>query len=77
MVESFGLRDIGKILGAMTLIETAGGFTGSVITGRLADLARGDYTLAFYGVTIASGLAFVSTFVVYILSKRASRRNGI
>jgi len=69
-VESFGLRDIGKILGAITLIETFGGFLGSVITGRLASLNNGDYTLAFYGVTIAAGLAFLSTFAVYLLSRR-------
>ena len=69
-VESFGLRDIGKILGAITLIETFGGFLGSVSTGRLASANNGDYTLAFYGVTIAAGLAFLSTFLVNILSKK-------
>lgn len=68
-VESFGLKDIGKILGAITLIETFGGFLGSVITGRLASMNNGDYTLAFYGVTIAAGLAFLSTFAVYLFGK--------
>lgn len=63
-VESFGLRDIGKILGAITLIETLGGFLGSVITGRLASLAGGDYTLAFYAVTAAAGIALVCTFAI-------------
>ena len=69
-VESFGLKDIGKILGAITLIETFGGFLGSVITGRLASANNGDYTLAFYGVTVAAGLAFLSTFLVNLLSKK-------
>lgn len=69
-VESFGLRDIGKILGAITLIETFGGFLGSVITGRLASLNNGDYTLAFYGVAVAAGLAFLSTFLLNLLSKK-------
>jgi MFS family permease len=69
-VESFGLRDIGKILGAITLIETVGGFLGSVVTGRLASANNGDYTLAFYGVTVAAGLAFLSTFLVNLLSKK-------
>ncbi len=69
-VESFGLRDIGKILGAITLIETTGGFLGSLITGRLASMNNGDYTTAFYGVTIAAGLAFLSTFAVNLLSKK-------
>jgi sugar phosphate permease len=56
-VEFFGLRDIGKILGVLTVIETFGGFIGSVITGRLASAAGGDYTTAFYGVTIAAGIS--------------------
>jgi len=72
-VESFGLKDIGKILGAMTLIETLGGFAGSVITGRLASINDGDYTAAFYGVTIAAGLAFLSTFMIFVLSRRTAR----
>ena len=71
-VESFGLKDIGKILGAITLIETTGGFLGSLITGRLASMNNGDYTLAFYGVTVAAGLAFMSTFAVNVFSKRLS-----
>ena len=71
-VESFGLKDIGKILGAITLIETTGGFLGSLITGRLASMNNGDYTLAFYGVTVAAGLAFLSTFAVNVFSKRLS-----
>jgi MFS family permease len=69
-VESFGLRDIGKILGAITLIETFGGFLGSVITGRLASASNGDYTTAFYGVTVAAGFACISTVGIYLLSKR-------
>ncbi|MBA2606753.1 MAG: MFS transporter [Acidobacteria bacterium] len=58
-MEFFGLRDIGKVLGALTVIETLGGFLGSVITGRLASAAGGDYSTAFYGVTIAAGLSFL------------------
>ena len=72
-VESFGLRDIGKILGAITLIETFGGFTGSVVTGRLASMNNGDYTLAFYGVTVAAGLALLSTFLIYFFSSRSAK----
>jgi len=69
-VESFGLKDIGKILGAITLIETLGGFLGSVITGRLASANGGDYTPAFYGVAIAAGFALISTFAIYALGRR-------
>jgi MFS family permease len=71
-VESFGLRDVGKILGALTLVETFGGFAGSVVTGYLAGLSSGDYTTAFYGVTAAAGLAFLATFAIFaMLGRRA------
>ncbi|MEP6946434.1 MAG: MFS transporter [Acidobacteriota bacterium] len=73
-VESFGLKDIGKILGAITLIETLGGFLGSVVTGRLAAANNGDYTFAFYGVTAAAAVAFAMTFAVNGLVKRQMRR---
>ncbi|HEX3101844.1 MAG TPA: MFS transporter [Pyrinomonadaceae bacterium] len=66
----FGKREIGKILGAITLIEVVGATIGGRITGYLADQAGGDYTNAFYGVTIVAGLAFVSTLVIVGLDKR-------
>ncbi len=66
----FGKREIGKILGAITLIEVAGAAIGGRITGYLADQAGGDYTNAFYGVTIVAGLAFVSTLVILALDKQ-------
>lgn len=69
-VESFGLRDIGKILGTLTVIETSGGFVGSVVTGRLASANNGDYTSAFYGVTIASGLALLATFAIFLVNRK-------
>jgi sugar phosphate permease len=69
-VESFGLRDIGKILGALTVIETFGGFVGSVVTGKLASAAGGDYTSAFYGVTLASGLALLMTFAIFLVNRK-------
>ena len=75
-VESFGLRDIGKILGAITLIETLGGFLGSVITGKLASMNNGDYTFAFYGVTAAAGAAFVLTFVINMVCRRKTAFGG-
>lgn len=55
----FGLREYGKILGAITVIETMGAAVGGIVTGRLADAAGGDYSRAFYGVAVATGLAFV------------------
>lgn len=68
----FGRREIGKILGLITLIEVTGAAIGGRITGYLADRNGGDYTFAFYGVTIAAGLAFVATLAIYALRKDRS-----
>ncbi len=65
----FGRREIGKILGLITLIEVTGAAIGGRITGHLADQNNGDYTQAFYGVTIAAGLAFASTLGIFALAK--------
>ena len=66
----FGKREIGKILGAITLIEVTGAAVGGRITGYLADRAGGDYTNAFYGVTIVAGLAFISTLLILVLDRQ-------
>jgi MFS family permease len=67
--ELFGGRDIGKILGAITLVEVTGASIGGRVTGYLADRNGGDYTHAFYGVTIAAGLAFATTVLIYVLNR--------
>lgn len=67
--ELFGRRDIGKILGAITLVEVAGAAVGGRITGYLADKNGGDYTFAFYGVTIAAALAFLTTLLILRMQK--------
>src|SRR5437870_5510590 len=54
----FGLREYGKILGTITLIEIIGATIGGRVTGYLADRAGGDYTTAFYGVIVAAAIAF-------------------
>lgn len=66
----FGVRENGKILGTITMIEVIGAAIGGRVTGYLADRAGGDYAYAFYGVTIAAGLAFISTLVVLALAKK-------
>ncbi|WP_352430198.1 MFS transporter [Pyrinomonas sp.] len=66
-VETFGLRDIGRILGTIIVIETIGGATGTYLTGRLASAAGGDYTPAFYGVIIAAGGALLMAYALYRL----------
>lgn len=68
--DTFGPREAGKILGAITLIEVIGAAIGGRITGYLADKNGGDYTTAFYGVTIAAAAAFVATLVIYLLNRK-------
>jgi MFS family permease len=70
--ELFGRREVGKILGLITLIEVIGAAIGGRITGYLADAAGGDYTYAFYGVTIAAGLAFLSTLIILMAARRTA-----
>ena len=71
----FGRREIGKILGLITLIEVTGAAIGGRITGYLADQNNGDYTTAFYGVTIAAALAFIMTIAIYFLSNNRVRES--
>lgn len=68
--ELFGRADAGRILGTITLIEVIGATIGGRITGYLADLHGGDYTVAFYGVTIAAAGAFIAAIAIALLSAR-------
>jgi sugar phosphate permease len=61
-IERFGPRDVGKLLGAIAVAETMGGATGLIITGVLARTY--DFTVAFYGVVIAAGIAFVTALLM-------------
>ena len=58
--DSFGVRDLGKILGTITVLDTFGGGMGPFLTGLMYD-AYGSYTVPFtiiaVLVTIALGLA--------------------
>lgn len=69
----FGRREIGKILGLVTLIEVTGAAIGGRITGYLADQAGGDYTYAFYGASIAAALAFVASLLILALANKHLR----
>ena len=66
----FGRREIGKILGLITLIEVIGAVIGGRITGYLADLHDGDYSTAFRAVIIASALAFAASLLVVALNRK-------
>lgn len=71
-VGSFGRQDAGKIMGAISFIETIGSGLGTIITGRLARAAGGDYTQAFYGLILAASLALIASFMVHRLMSRKS-----
>ena len=59
VADFFGERDYPKILGAITIGDTLGAVVGGMITGWLADRFGGDYTVGFYGVIIATGMALL------------------
>ena len=59
VAECFGLRDLGRIIACIAVIETAGGAFGNIITGEIARRA-GSYVVAYYGVIIASFISFLS-----------------
>ncbi|MBX3293954.1 MAG: MFS transporter [Acidobacteria bacterium] len=71
-VDTFGERESAKILGALTMIEVIGAAIGGRVTGYLADANGGDYTTAFYAVTVVCAAAFTSTIVIFLLRKRQS-----
>jgi MFS family permease len=71
VADFFGERDYPKILGAITIGDTLGAVVGGMITGWLADRFDGDYTVGFYGVIIATGLALV---IMVLLNLAGSRK---
>lgn len=54
----FGARSLGRVMGAVTVLDAGGGALGPYLTARLAD-AHGDYQLGFLVVTGLVGVAFV------------------
>lgn len=54
----FGPRHLGKILGAITVLDTLGGGLGPPLIGAMRD-STGSYDQAFLLVTILVGLAFI------------------
>ena len=66
----FGQRDYPKILGAITIGDTLGAVVGGMITGRLADTYGGDYTVGFYGVIAAAGIALCLMICLNLLVKK-------
>jgi sugar phosphate permease len=75
-IELFGLRDAGKIMGTLTVVETAGSATGLAITGLIASRYAGDYTIAFYPVIAVTLVAFLASFFVNRMQTRVSLANS-
>ncbi|HSK74748.1 MAG TPA: MFS transporter [Pyrinomonadaceae bacterium] len=70
VADYFGMREYGKILGVIIVVETLGAAIGGKITGRLADASGGDYTQAFYMVIVVTGLALGLVLVLNAIYKK-------
>jgi MFS family permease len=75
--EFFGLREIGKILGSIFVIETMGGALGSFVTGKLASSAGGDYTTAFHCVITVAAVALIAIIALSLLSRKRALRLAV
>ncbi|HEX6124324.1 MAG TPA: MFS transporter [Pyrinomonadaceae bacterium] len=71
VADFFGERDYPKILGAITIGDTLGAVVGGMVTGWLADQAGGDYTVGFYGVIVATGVAMLMMIILNVVVDRA------
>ncbi|MDQ3041245.1 MAG: MFS transporter [Acidobacteriota bacterium] len=70
VADYFGLKEYAKILGVITVIETIGGAAGTIITGRIADANGGDYTQAFYGLIVVTGIALALVVILNLIYKK-------
>ena len=71
VAECFGLRELGRILGVILIVETVGGALGNFMTGKLAQ-AAGDYSAGFVAVFGAAVIAFLAALLlVRLVPKRA------
>jgi MFS family permease len=73
VAEYFGLKEYGKILGVMSVIETMGGAMGTIITGRIADANGGDFTTAFYGVILVAAIALALVVLLNLIYTRGEK----
>jgi MFS family permease len=70
VADYFGLKEYGKILGAVTVIETIGGSLGTILTGRIADAYGGDFTVAFYGLIVVAGIALSLVLLLNVMYRK-------
>jgi MFS family permease len=73
IADYFGQKEYGKILGAITVIETMGGAAGTYITSRIADANSGDYQTAFLLLIGITAGTLVLGVVLNIIYKPLSR----
>ena len=64
VAEFFGQREYGKILGVIVMIEMIGAAIGGRVTGYLADQDGGDYTRAFYSVSVSAAIALAMALIL-------------
>lgn len=65
----FGMREYGKILGTIVMMEIAGSYVGGKVTAYLADSAGGDYTVAFYGVVFVTAGVFLCVILLNLMNR--------
>lgn len=71
VAECFGLRELGRILGIILIVETVGGGLGIFLTGALAQ-AAGDYAFGFRVVFAATVVALLAALpLIRLMPKRA------
>lgn len=69
VADYFGLKNLGTILGAVTVIETIGGAIGTRVTGMVADANGGDYSKGFMLLIATTGVSLLLVTVLNFLVK--------
>lgn len=69
VADYFGLKNLGTILGAVTVIETIGGALGTRITGMVADANGGDYSRGFMLLILTTGISLLLVTILNFLVK--------
>ena len=67
VADYFGLKNLGTILGAVTVIETIGGALGTRITGMVADANGGDYSRGFMLLILTTGISLLLVTILNFL----------
>lgn len=77
VADYFGLKNLGPILGAVTIIETIGGALGTRITGMIADRNGGDYSQAFMVLIAVTGVSLVLTLILNFAVKGHREKGAV